>query len=547
MSRPPLGLSVNVTDASGAVTRWSSNDPNSENRPRNLTFSSQRMQGFATASLELSRRIDRDFVDLHLFDDLQIVGDDGSTAWEGRVAANPRSSDQQQTMTVQCAGWMANAKDRKFSRVYVDRDLNSWGEASRARRVALLAASTKPFDPLKQTDGSGTPTVTTLISDSFTSVSGGARCEAWYDCGPGQTIASIYYEWAKTGAAFGTLPSSWYWQVYGCQDDATTNEATVNLVAAGPSTGTFTFPTPRRYGMLFFAFGAAGGAAGYVFQIDWSKLAVYGNHGLPLAGETNPKGILASDAIKHIIGTYCPKLNAAGVQPTTYPIPHLVISSLDPYDAFLDINKYHLWDLSVWENRTAYYEPMDLTDYDWDIRLDDPGTSTTLQGDSTEDLANGIAISFQNVNTGAPERLTPDGYPELRDASISNPANTHGLTVWTEYQISVPTTVEAALQIGRAALAEYNQPKASGSISAGPYVRDRQGHWQPAWKVRSGDRVAITSSTSLSDRPRLIQEASYTHGANGTGSVTMAIDSTFKTLEAVIDRMQTALAAAGLS
>lgn len=550
MSFPPLGLTVNVTDSSGAVTRWSSNAPSPENRPKNLTFGSQRMQGFATASLDLSRKVDRDYVDLHLFDDVEIVGDDGSTAWEGRIGSNPRTVAAQHSISLQCAGWMAHAKDRKFTELYVDRDLSHWGDISNGRRGVLLAASYGPVAPSVQSDAAtGQPALVNEITGAWAATARG-NCESRYD--QRIDIGSVYYAWSKGSANVDPANVNWDWRLHGSADDllsATTN--TGNLRAAGPSTGTLTLAAGNPVAATQMLYAVAGGADNMKYNINWTCLAVYGRHGLTKQGTadaTNAQGLYASDIIRHIIGNYCPKLNAAGVQSTTFAIPHLAFTDpIDPYDAFLECNKFHLWDLSVFENRTAYYTPIDLTDYDWDIRLDDPGVTTTLQGDTSEDLANGVAVSFTNLATGTTVRFTPDTHSELRDDSVENPANRAGLTVWTEYSISSPVTEDAALQIGRAALAEFNQPKAAGSITVGPYVRDRQGHWQPVWKIRSGDRVAITSSTSLSDRPRVVYEASYNHGANGVGQATLAIDSSFKTLPAVLDRISTALTAAGLT
>ena len=277
---------------------------------------------------------------------------------------------------------------------------------------------------------------------------------------------------------------------------------------------------------------------GFLFR----TIAVYGDHRLTPRG-SDPGGFYASDVIRDITSRFCSQLSTAGVLDTSYPIPHLVFKErTDPYDAFLAVNAYHLWNLAVWENKTLHYTPTDLTDYDWEIRLSDPGVRVDLQGDSTEQLANGIVVQFDNVATGARETLTPDAYPDLKDSSVDNPANVHGLTLWTDYQLSVPATKDAALQIGRAALAEYNQPKAAGSITASHHIRDRAGHWQPVWKVRAGDRVSITDHAN--DRPRRIHETSYQHDER---QVTIAVDSTMQRLDAVIDRISTALAAANLA
>lgn len=546
MNRPPLGLSVEVTDTAGAVTQWQAQDNDPENRPRGLTFSSQRMQGFASASIDLARRIDRDYVDVHLLDDLKIVGDDGSIAWEGRVTAIPRSVDTAHSLNLQASGWMGHARDRKFTGIYIDRDLSQWQPGSRTEQLALVAAGYANHDPSVVRDLT-TPAVRVGFTGAWTT--GGLPASMMlYDAGMGNAIGSVYYEWTR-GANVNNGDANWDWRMYLMTADYSASgiDNTLGLRAAGPGSGTLTATATRRFCQAQLTYGVAGGTAGMEYALDWRNLAVDGDHGLTLRG-TAPSGLYASDMLRHIFGTYCPMLNTAGIQDTSYVIPHQVFRDpIDPYDAALDINKHHLWNLSVWDNRTLYYDPIDLTDYDWDLRQTDPGFSAQLQGDTAADLANGIAVTFTDVATGRTNRITPDDTTDLADASVENPANQQGYRVWTEYQISIPTTTDGATQIGRTALAEFNAPKAPGSLTIGPYVRDRAGHWQPYWKIRAGDRVAITSSTSLSDRPRLIAEVSHTQSAGGGGSASISVDAPPKKLDAVMDRISTALAAANLT
>jgi hypothetical protein len=532
--RPPLGLSVNVTRPDGTVTRWGANDPKPENRPRNLTWATRRMQGFADGGCNLARRLDRDYPDLNLYDSVEFVGDDGSTAYDGRIGGLPRTMDDRHTISLQLAGWIAHAADRPFSRVFIDRDLARWQEASLARKAALAAiydfGATSIASGADEAGQRGL--ILTVNAVPFTNPGG----EIWYDAGPQELVAEVRV--TPTLISFGLPDGGLSHDVFAATTD--TAVAAIQDLKATNGTATVFQPAAKgRYAGLGFAWlNAAGGTAGTPYGARWQNIAVIGDHGLTVVD-----GVLASDVIKHIAGRYCPLLNTSGVQSTTYPIPQLVFDQVKPYDAWLAVNAYHLWNLAVWERRTLHYGPADLTDYDWEIRLDDPGVAVSLQGDSTEDLANGIVIGFENLSTGQHDILTPDTHAELRDDSVENPANQHGLQAWTQLDLSFPSTVDGALQLGRAALAEFNQPKAPGSITAGPYIRDRAGHWQQYWKVRAGDRVAITSSTSLSDRPRVIHETSHDHDGL---RVTMAVDSTFKTLPAVFDRITTALAANNL-
>jgi hypothetical protein len=274
-----------------------------------------------------------------------------------------------------------------------------------------------------------------------------------------------------------------------------------------------------------------------------SQITVYGNHGLPTYG-ANPMGVVASDVIRDIVGRFCPKLNADGVLDTAWPIPHLVFKDpTDPYDAFLAVNAFHLWELAVWEDKTLHFGPSDRTDYDWEVRLSDFGVKVDQQGDTTDSLANGVIVDYQNVVTGAKDTLYPDAYTDLQDSNPNNPANRAGIQRWPlKLSLSSPTTTDAALQIGRAALAEYNQPKAPGTINITGHVRDRAGHWQQGWKVRAGDTIAITDHPN--DAPRLITETSWDHDNK---ELTVTTDSANMRLDAVLDRVGVALTAAGLS
>jgi hypothetical protein len=274
-------------------------------------------------------------------------------------------------------------------------------------------------------------------------------------------------------------------------------------------------------------------------NVTFDRLAVYGDHGLttyPALESGSPDGVFASDVIKYLIATFCPELNSKGVQDTTYPIPHLVFRDRTaPYDAFLTVNSFHRWELACWENGTVHYGPATLDDYEWELRLDDFGTSFEPQGKSTEDVANGIEVSFTDVTNGRQTTLLPDDHSELRDDSYLNPVNRAGLYRAAELQLSEPATTDMALQLGRTALAEFNLPKSPGTASKQAFIRDRAGNDQPVWMVRAGDRVRITDHPD--DRVHYISETNYSHDSR---SVSLTIDDGVQRLDAVLARMSAA-------
>lgn len=536
---PPLELAVEVIDASGVRSRWDPGSAVASDRPLDLSFSTKRGEGFADGSVTLARRIDQDYVDLHLFDDVTFFGADGSVAYEGRIAAQPRSFSQTHSIGVQIAGWMSHARDRPFTEVYVDRDISAWQEPSRARKVAIVGTNYGygSFQATRDTAGS-LPALEMKISGGWVSPYK-PIVEALYDAGGSANgIAYLYYDFEGNANLNATFEA----YVTGGSSDSAPEFTSSDLWAGSTVSGYHTLALPRRFVTFQLLYPVTpAGADGVDFSLFVRNLAVYGAHGLTRIGD-GPAGFAASDVIKNIASRFCPKLNTDGVKDTTWPIPHLAFKDqTDPYDAFLAVNAYHLWELGVWENKTLTYGPADRLDYDWDVRLSDKGVQVELQGDSTEDLANGIVVDFTDVTTGAKNTLTPVNTPDLNDLDPNNPVNEHGLTRWTKLGLSSPTTAAAAIQIGRSALTEFNAPKAPGTITVTGHLRDRAGHWQQGWKVRAGDTVAVTDHPV--DNPRLITETSWN---NESKQVTITVDSAAKRLDAVLDRIGLALTAQGL-
>jgi len=549
MTLLPLDLSFEIAAADGTRYRWGTNQLPGD-RPTDFNFRTKIGEGFSDGSLSLSRRIDLDYPDLELINNVVAVGADGSVAYEGRLSAMPRELDDSHSINVTLTGWMAHARDKQFSEIYVDRDLGAWQQASVSRRAVLLQTSNiTPQDSSQIADPTDSQAGIETGWDGAWTSPYSMISEAWYDAGPEIVVKTIAYSWKRMGSTIVLPNPAWIWRINGSDDDKQAGTVTVgsNLAAAGPSTSFLSFSAlTHRYAVLqLFYNGTPGGADGTHYGVTWFKLAVYGNHGCSLnTGETTePWGVLASEVIKDIAGRWCPKLNTTGVQDTTYVIQHLAFKDqTDPYDAFLEINKYHLWNLAVWENRTLTYEPFDLTDYDWEVRTDDPGTTISLQGPSVDNVFNGIVVTYTDVLTGIHNKLTPTSYPsDLSNTDPDNPWNKQGIDRWDKINLSTPTVQAQALQIGRMALAESNRPKAPGTITVKGYIRDRAGVEQPGWKVRAGQTVAITNHPN--DAPRLIHETSWDDESK---SLTLSVEAPAVALDAVLDRVASGFSARGL-
>lgn len=536
MTKPPIALHVEVKDAAGVATRWDANDRDPGQRPDGISFGNARMSGFTTASVTLSRNALQEHADLNLLDDIAFIGEDGTIAWEGRITALPRSIQARHQITVQAAGHIAHASDRKFQMVYVDRDIGRFGAMSRARHIALVTGGTYTIvDSAVEPSTSGQALTMKFHLDGKKYV-----CEAWYDAGPGLKVGRIHFDY--DGANLGTVDggdANWGAYALVSDDDIRTNIwASNNLLQSSTSgSGYHTPDQPQRFAELEFFYSSTTSSSPTAERVfNWKDVAVYGDHDIDPTG-TDPDGVTASAVIRHVVANFCPGLDTSGVTDTTYPISHLVFRDrTTPYDAFLRVNAFHLWNLAVWENRTLYFGPVDMSDFTWQARTDQEGVETDLQGDSSEKVINGVTVTYESIETGRTEIITPDSHSELLDSDPENPATKHGLEKYEDVTLSYPALEDDALQMGRALLAEYTSPTAPGSISIRGHVKDRAGHWWPVWMLRSGDTIAVTDHQN--DRPRLITDVQYDHGSQ-TAKVT--VEGQPRRLDALFDRLSVAL------
>lgn len=523
--RPPLDLTVEITAANGTQYRLEPTSSQAANRPSGIGFTTKRGEGDSTASLHLPRRLDLDYPDQGLFNDVTLTGADGTVAWQGRLARPPRSMDQTHSVGLECVGYVADLKFRPVHEIYVDRRTGQWTSAPFDEQVRLTAVA---YSSNVATWQAGLGGLTIILGNGAT-IPANYDVSTWYLSPPGVKVAKIQYKGADT-----SLPTNDGPYVWSTDGLIITGSETVNLTLDS-TVRTATFSQARRNVAVHLS--ATGGptaipTTGAARRLD--VIAAFGDSAIPtIAVSGQADGVAASNVIAHIVGKYAPTLSITGINATSYPISHLVFDGTSAYDAILQTNKHHLWNLGC-KGRDFFYEPFDLTDYDWEIRLDDPGVTVQLQGDSTDDLANSMDVDFTNVLTGMADRVTADDYTDLKDTSETNPANMWGLDKRTTISLTQPTTPEAAVNIGRAVLTENNLPKAPGTIGVVGHIRDRAGNWQPAWKVRAGETIAITNHPN--DRPRLIVETSYDHDAK---RVSIAVDQGFRTTEAFFDRLDT--------
>jgi hypothetical protein len=538
-TKPPLELDVEIETHDGDLYRWDSDSRFASRRPQGMNFQTQRGEGFGPGGVMLTRRVMRDYPDLNLLDKIRFVGRNGEIAYAGRVHDFARTNEPQQQFSVTAIGPMAMAKFRRFSEPYIDSDLTGWGEPCVQEKAALIGFgfSLGPSVSVSAKSNSDADQFITMDFSNIRTVAGQSYIGYYVYSSGGPEIGDILFEFSVMGGPTGG--ATWVDQVSSAADPLFTekwkNSPDLN---ATPTVGSLQPEPGAKYAAVFSYYGDGGSTE--MTDLHLWRPKIVGRHGLPLLGSWPDVGFAVSDILAHIFTNFTP-LTWAG-ESTTYPVKHAAYRSAFPYDAAKALNDLHLWELAVYDDEQVLYYPADLTVADWQVRTDDPGVRfSPLQGDSIDGFANGVEVTFTDF-TGETHTIYPDEAEELRDTSESNPANLHGVPLWVPFDCPHPTTEEDALQMGRAKLADYNRPKAPGTITIkGGYIKDAAGHWQQGWKPKAGQTIALTDHPN--DAPRLITSTpSWNQDAK---ELTISVDNGFELLDVFIAREKVAREAAG--
>lgn len=547
---PPLRLSTLITTPSGRRYRWAGDEPRPENISSPPQFGDSMPGGFTDSTQSLPRKPGVDYSDLERLSILQHIGPGGDLAGEYRLEKAPRTSGDQMAISPSAVGHQAALEDDKSaSMVYIDIDFSHWEDPSVAEKASLQATHILGSMSVDADKVSGAPSLTLTAAQPW-AAGAPPLVTAWYDAGAGG-VGSLYYAW-KRGPTLDNTDTNWSWKAFLSTDDlGTSPDATAELRAAGPGTGTLSATAAKRFAYLQLAYAAVAVGDGPEASLFWYP-GVFGNHGLPVRGTqsaTSAGGLYASDVIAHAVGRWTSLSFTEGpdgtIQPSALVLPQLEFREPTTVAEILKkANQPHLRDWAVWEGPTFYYHDRGARGRKWRARIGPSQLEET--GSSVERLFNGAIVRFNDVD-GSSKTVGPPGSGAdvtdalLLDTDEQNPANQLGIRRWTMLDMGIVSTTAVATEVGRRFLEETKQLDRSGQAQIVGYCEDNHGVKYPYWAPRSGDTIVFTDAADTSER-RIVR----TQKDHSTRTCSIDLDAPSEAMDALLERLGATLLPLGL-
>lgn len=548
--KPPLRLALDVVTPTGRHYRWGEDEPDPAYVFRDLRHSSTMPGGYESCDLTLPRKPGIDYSDLERLSTIRILGAGGGVVGEYRLERAPRVSGDELAVSPSAVGWQAHLDDDKSAlEIYRDIDLSHWGEQSTTHYLAQVASAyAYLLGPTLLADEGGTPSLRIGWEGAWLASAIGARSWAMYDA-HNIGIGSVYYGWRRESTTnVDPANTNWNWQVILSDDNARTNTQTSgNLRAAGPGTGTVSANATRRYAFLIFAYDAVpGGADGLKYGTLWSRLAVYGTHGLTLRGTEPNAGFYASDIVAHAVQRWAPLLNIKpdSVEPSGFLIPHLVFREpTTAGDIVRQASRFSLPDWGVWGGREFQWGAPGGKARRWRAR----SGPTRLQetGPQLDRLWESVLVQYQDVDGTTRTVGPPASGADTEDAALksydpANPANQLGITRRDLLQMGI-STAAGATEVGRLFLEQSQLLNSSGQATLTGWVESDRGVLHPYYDVRAGDEIAFVDAADKSYR-RIVRAD---HGRDSR-TCTVDLDSPPEGLAGLLERLDVVLVPLGL-
>jgi hypothetical protein len=425
------------------------------------------------------------------------IEDGGAELFTGRIDDRDPQVNTQEAVAVTAYGLGVRLKDNTFTEIYVDRDFSRWKDPSVQRRLNLIGANRGVQGFAVTTDDTtGQPALITKIQGAWTT-SSLPTVEPRYDSG-GIPLGSIYYAWKKT-ATVSEADVNWRWTVrLATRDLLDVADGGINLVAAGPGTGTVDATlTDRECAALEMRYDtSAGGSANFEYAIAWTVLAVYGGHGLTKTGTdsaTSARGFIASEIVRDIVsdtavgGLITPRR----IDASTFVVTQLAFLKATRHeDAVTEASKYDSVDWGTWGAEDMFGPFSDPTQgyFDWKAKDTTTPHWTAWRDECDEvDLRTELGAAYAGVIVGYTdasgseqvETRTISGAPALLDAGLATTSRTAIIDGGT-------LTQAGAQQLGDAFLALSNGNAVSrGQVTIFQPIRHLTRGLIPPWHMRA--------------------------------------------------------------
>lgn len=507
-------LAAEIELATGRTIRFGPDEADVGRVPTSISLSTELPGGFGPADIVLPRPDRFDPIEAQLWAATRIYeAESNRTLYEGRIVGTPAVGAD--AITLECEGFAKSLEDDKTARFLgVDRDLSAWESASTQRQLNLAATPDQGNSTVDADDTTGAPALMLSLESPWVA---NARSEAWYDA-QGERIGFIDYAWKNSG--LNPADPAYFYHVFASTDDvATSSDATADLHAAGPGSGTLTATGgDKRFGLVMFGYASAVAAAVNFTAVAWTLLGVIGTHGLPLQGSVaapnTGRGLLVSDMLAYLVRRFAPSLNVStgtggSIEPTSFAVPHMVFKEATTAKAMVESmvllggNTNQPLDWGVYEDREFFAKSPGTYGTVWRARLDQASESTDLGPDASTRI-NGVLVTYDD-GTGSQHSVGPTGSGAettndlLLDTDPDNPANIRGERHWETFDAGI-TSAAGALLIGQLILYERNQNPWRGDVVVRDTIRDSAGNVHPVAAVRAGDRIVVEDDTDTSER-----------------------------------------------
>jgi hypothetical protein len=553
---PPLALSTQVETPDGKFYRWGPDGPTPEDTTSALSFGTVMPGGFDQASVTLQRNPQREWPDISELSTVRFHGKGGrEVAWEGRLESAPDQAGDQMSITPGLVGWQSHLDDDSTARmIYVDGNLSTWSSPTVTRQLYLQTISpsgevntpgTNPSPPLAPGDTSSevASALDLALEGPWDGVS---WCEGLYDA-LGIPIDKIWYAFIIDTTTMNGTDGNWNLTI-GFSDQNVDSYVDSGDIFAASGQGLLQNTADWKFAFVQQSYGAAAGGDGVSYNIYFTCLCVYGQHGLPLQGTpgaTAGYGLLSSDIEGHAVSTWAPKIGFTtgpngSIQASTFVIPQLTFT--DPGTASAIIKgavAFELRDWAVWEGPTYYSNAYGARGNQWRVR-----TRDSLLQDAGPDitrLCNGVIVDYTDV-TGVTRTVGPPGTncdltdSRLVDPDPQNPANEVGINRYLSLSMGTTGTAGGAIQIGLTYLQQQALIVTAGSATITGYCLDSKGVLWPAWRIRAGDSISFIDAADTSYR-RIVS----TNYDDPSKANTLQLDQPPDSLTAILERLQVAI------